>query len=302
MRYRYFTADVFTTVRFGGNQLAVFPEAQGLTATQMQQLAREFNYSETSFVFPTEDPAADFRLRIFTPNEELPFAGHPTIGAAFVLTQIGRLKLISGQAQITFEAVAGLIPVSVSADEDGFFEAVLTAPQSPQFSPDPIPTELAESLLGLTPASLASLVTPPKIVSCGLPFLLVSIPTRELMSEIRLSTAVWNTSFANQGPAAVCVFSPQADSPGADLHVRVFCPGLSIPEDPATGSAAAALGALLASLAPTPTGTLTWIIEQGIELNRQSRIRVAVDKRDGEISAVRVGGSAVAVMSGQIEL
>jgi len=301
MRYPYFTADVFTDVRFGGNQLAVLPEAEGLTGAQMQRIAREFNYSETVFVLPASRPGADFRLRIFTPEEELPFAGHPTIGAAFILARAGRIPLVDDRAEIFLEAGAGMIPVALGFDHNGRFHAELTTPRRPEFRPPPPAGELS-SILGLEPSVITKEAVAPRAVSCGLPFLLVPLPTLSAMGSVRIDTGAWQASLADAWASMLCLYTAETLSPDADIHVRVFCPGQGIPEDPATGSAAAALGSHLAALAPQPDGEFRYVIEQGLELGRPSRIHVVVDKVGGTITSVRVGGGAVAVMAGEIEV
>ncbi|MEY4166966.1 MAG: hypothetical protein RIR52_790 [Acidobacteriota bacterium] len=302
MRCKFQTADVFTDTRFGGNQLAVIPEAQGLSGDQMQQLAREFNYSETVFVLPADSGEADFCLRIFTPEEELPFAGHPTIGAAFILATSGRIELVDGAAQSTFRLGAGLVPVRMRLDGHGRFHAELTTPRRPEFGPAPPSIEALAAIVGLEPHNILTTRSVPRAVSCGLPFLIVPLDSIHSANRVSIDTARWRSSLANSWASMLCLFTTETLAPEADLHVRVFCPGLGIPEDPATGSAAAALGGYLASLLPEPAGTFRWTIEQGVELGRPSRIEVAVDKVAGSIAAVRVGGAAVAVMSGEIEL
>ena len=302
MRYPYFTADVFTDVRFGGNQLAVLPEAEGLTGAQMQRIAREFNYSETVFVLPASRPGADFRLRIFTPEEELPFAGHPTIGAAFILARAGRIRLINDQAEIFFEAGAGMIPVTLGLDREGRFHAELTTPRLPEFGPPPPPINELAAILGLGPSVISETGVAPRAVSCGLPFLLVPLPKLSAMGEVRIDIRAWQASLADAWASMLCLYTAATSSPEADIHVRVFCPGQGIPEDPATGSAAAALGSHLAALSPQPDREFRYVIEQGLELGRPSRIFVTVDKAGGAVTAVRVGGGAVAVMAGEIEV
>ncbi|MFM8394953.1 MAG: PhzF family phenazine biosynthesis protein [Acidobacteriota bacterium] len=309
MRYRYYTADVFTTSRFGGNQLAVItdavgPDAVALTTHQMQQIAREFNYSETVFILPARDTSCLCRLRIFTPDEELPFAGHPTIGAAFILARTGRLDFKAGRARVLLEEGAGPVPVEIDAegDGDGAFHATLTAPQLPVHRQvDLSITDLAR-LIGVDPSEILTGHFSPEAVSCGLPFLFIPLSSLAAIGRVVLDLEVWRRSLAGTWAPMLALFSFGSTHPGADLHVRVLCPGLGITEDPATGSAAAALGGYLASRHSLATGSLRWTIEQGIEMGRPSSLEIAVDKLEGSIVAVRVGGSAVAVMNGEIEV
>ena len=303
MRYSYHTADVFTDQRFGGNQLAVLTAAEGLSSADMQQIAREFNYSETVFVLPPEDPAHTCRLRIFTPAEELPFAGHPTIGAAFILAQTGHLATPAGDGlvKVVFEEGAGPVPVEISRTA-GRFHAWLTAPRLPATDPDPPSVDTVARVLCLEPEELLTGQNGPQGVSCGVPFLCVPIRSLAAIRRANVDRAAWLASLANSWAPMICAFTRETESAEADLHVRVFCPGLGVEEDPATGSAAATLGAYLAQRDSRTTGTINFVIEQGIEILRPSRIDVAVDKLDGEIVAVRVGGSAVSVMQGEIEV
>ncbi len=301
MRYRFHTADVFTDQRFGGNQLAVLPEADGLTPGQMQQIAREFNYSETVFILPPAHPSPDgqtFQLRIFTPDEELPFAGHPTIGAAFILTRLGRVRLVAGEGRITFEEGAGPVAVHLTARPGEPFQAMLTAPQRPQYGEAP-PVDVLARLLGLEVDDLVP-AEPPSAVSCGLPFLFIPVRTLAAIRRLTLNLELWRTTLAGTWAPLLAVFTRETESPEVDIHLRVFCPGLGVPEDPATGSAAAALGGYLARSGGD--GTRRWVIEQGIEIGRPSRLVVEVDRHAGQISAVRVGGAAIEVMSGELEL
>jgi trans-2,3-dihydro-3-hydroxyanthranilate isomerase len=303
MRYRYHTVDVFTTSRFGGNQLAVIPDASGLTPEQMQQIAREFNYSETVFILPPRDVACLCRLRIFTPDEELPFAGHPTIGAAFILHKIGMVDAVAGQTRILLDEDAGPVPVEIEAHPElAGFRATLTTPRLPEHRSSPITNAELARLLGLSPEDLLANQYNPEAVSCGLPFLFIPLRSRAAVGRLTIDHEAWRASLAHTWAPLLSIFSFETESPQADLHVRVLCPGLGITEDPATGSAAAALGGYLAARHPIANGTLRWTIEQGIEMGRPSLIEVAVDKIDGAVGAVRVAGSAVPVMDGEIEV
>jgi trans-2,3-dihydro-3-hydroxyanthranilate isomerase len=301
MRYRYHTADVFTTERFGGNQLAVIPEATGLTPAQMQQIAREFNYSETVFILPPRDPSCLARLRIFTPDEELPFAGHPTIGAAFVLHRLAGQAGGAGGDSILLDEDAGPVQVAIETGPAGSFRATLTTPRLPEYRSLEIPATDLARVIGLPTAELLGGDYHPQAVSCGLPFLIIPLRSRAAVGGLQLDLALWQRLLAPTWAPMLALFSFE-DGSAADLHVRVLCPGLGISEDPATGSAAAALGGYLAPRHPLDNGSLRWTIEQGIEMGRPSRLEVAVDKLDSRITAVRVGGSAIAVMDGEIEV
>ncbi len=302
MRHRYLTADVFTDRPFGGNPLAVFPDARGVNPEWMQRIARELNLSETVFVLPPENPGHTRRLRIFTPGTELPFAGHPTVGTALVLARIGEIPLSGGETRIVFEEAVGPVPVTIRATDGEPVFAQLTAAQLPEFGPPPpaIP-ELAE-LLSIAPADILTGNDFPQNVSCGVPFLFIPLRDRAALARARVQLDRWDALFAGPGAPQLYVFSRDPELAGSDLRARMFAPGLGIPEDPATGGAAAAFGGYLGVRAPERDGTLRWTIEQGFEMGRPSLIHLEVDKRDGIVAAVRVGGGAVTMSEGWMEL
>jgi trans-2,3-dihydro-3-hydroxyanthranilate isomerase len=301
MRYRFITADVFTDRIFGGNPLAVLPDAQGLDERQMQRIAREFNLSETVFVLPPDDPAHTRRLRIFTPAQELPFAGHPTIGSAVILAATGAIATAGEATRIVFEEPAGPVPVTLRAAAGRPDFAQLTAPVAPEVRAAPAPQAIA-AMLGLAPADLRTAAGLPAFVSCGLPLLIVEVAGRAALGRARLDLARWQDLLAGAWGREVYLVSREAADPEADFQVRMFGPAAGIVEDPATGSAAAALGGWL-GLRETPAdGTQRYRLAQGLEMGRPSRLEVEVDKRAGAVAAVRVGGGAVLVAEGTIEV
>ena len=302
MRYRFHTADVFTDRAFGGNQLAVFPQADGLDDEQMQNIARELNLSETVFVFPPEDSAHARRLRIFTPQIEVPFAGHPTIGAALVLTQIGEIELAGDLTNLVLEERVGPIEVRVRSQYGRPIDAIFTTAVLPEFGPPPPPAADLAHMLSLEESDLLLETRPPIAVSCGLPFLFVPLRDLGAARRARLRLQVWEELLADHWAPHVHVFAHEAELPGCDLHARMFAPGAGVPEDPATGSAAAALAGLLAARSQETDGTLRWTLEQGLEIGRPSIIEIEADKADGEIVAVRVGGSAVLMSEGLMQV
>jgi trans-2,3-dihydro-3-hydroxyanthranilate isomerase len=297
MRYRFVTADVFTDQLFGGNPLAVLPDARGLDDALMQKIAREFNLSETVFVLPPDQPGHSRRLRIFTPASEVPFAGHPTVGTALVLAQIGELGLQGPTTRIVFEEGTGPVPVTIAVKDGRPAFARLTAPQAPAIGASLAPAVIA-SAVSLTPGDLVTEHGLPRVASCGLPFLLVRLRSRDALARARLNRSVWSRQLAGSPAEHVFLFTDGAD--GHDFQARMFAPGSGVDEDPATGSAAAALGGWLGQTAPQDDGTLRCVIAQGLEIGRPSRLEVEVDKRGGEVVAVRVGGSAVLVSEGTI--
>ena len=302
MRYRYLTADVFTDKPFGGNQLAVFPDARGLNDEQMFALAREFNFSETTFVFPPEKGGTR-KLRIWTPGGEVPFAGHPTVGTAHVLAEIGEIPLEGESTSIVFEEQVGPVPVKIRASGGKPVFAQLSVAKLPEIGP-PVPTrETLASMLSLEPKDLVGGHFAPQSVSCGLPFLFVALKDRAAVKRSRIRVDQWERTLGNNAWASmIMVFSRDPEREGSDIRARMYAPGISVPEDPATGSACAALGGYLAARDPRQEGTLRWIVEQGFEMGRPSIIEVEVDKAAGAIAAVRVGGASVTMGEGNIRV
>lgn len=309
MRYAYVTADVFTDARFGGNPLAVLPDARGLTTEQMLAITREFNYSESTFVLPPEDPAHTCRVRIFTPGGEVPFAGHPTVGTAHVLTATGRVQLTGEETRLVLGEGVGPVPVTVRATDGVPTFAQLSVARLPtEEAPAASPDEIA-AVLGLDPDDLLGGDHAPRVGSCGLPFLLVPVRSGDAVRRARVRPDLWERALAGTTGSEMMVFA-QGGTPDADpslrsgqaIHARVFVPGLNVPEDPATGSANAALGGYLAARTPRDGATLRWTVAQGIEMGRPSRLEVEVDKQGGAVTAVRVGGRSVLVCEGTIEV
>ena len=297
-RYRFYTADVFSDRIFGGNPLAVFPQATGLSPQQMQKIAAEFNLSETAFVLPSETPEATRRLRIFTPAKELPFAGHPTIGTACILAAIGEIPQKAQATVIALEEGVGLVPVTIRTMDDQLIQAELTAPQLPEFGPEPPTISELAAILSLDPTDLLDGQLSPQAASCGVPFLFVPLRDLATLGRIRLQLDHWQQHLADYWAPSLYVFTPEVRSGTCDFRARMFAPALGIAEDPATGSAVAALAGYLAVRQQQANGTLNWKIEQGIEMGRPSRLCLAAQKQGGEICAIRVGGVSVLVSQG----
>lgn len=301
MRYRYLTADVFTDKPFGGNQLAVFPDAKALDDERMFALAREFNFSETTFVFPPEKGGTR-RLRIWTPGGEVPFAGHPTVGTAHVLAEIGEIPLEGESTSIVFEEEVGPVPVTIRASAGKPVFAQLSVAKLPEVGP-PVPTrETLASMLSLEPKDLVGGHFSPQSVSCGLPFLFVALKDRAAVKRSRIRMDQWERTLGSAWASMIMVFSRDPEREGSDIRARMYAPGISVPEDPATGSACAALGGYLAARDTRQEGTLRWVVEQGFEMGRPSIIEVEADKRAGAITAVRVGGASVTMGEGTIRV
>lgn len=297
MRYRYHLLDVFTDQIFGGNPLAVFPDATGLDETRMQRVARELNLSETVFVLPPRSADATCRVRIFTPARELPFAGHPTIGTAILLAALGRADAQGDEAWVVLEEGVGPVPVTVRLREGVPEFAQLSAAQPPEVRVPSLSPEEVAAMLSLGPDDLAGGNREPGMASCGVPFLIVPLHGREALARARLDVARWERALAGAWASSVYVVAP---GDRADLRTRMFAPAMGIVEDPATGAAATALAAYLALRDPCSDGVLRWTVEQGVEMGRPSWLELEADKRGGEVVAVRVGGSAVRVGEGEM--
>jgi trans-2,3-dihydro-3-hydroxyanthranilate isomerase len=302
MRYRFYTADVFTDRAFGGNPLAVFPDGRDLSSEQMQRVARELNLSETVFVCPAERPRHTRRLRIFTPSAELPFAGHPTIGTAHVLASIGEIALERDVTNIVFEEGVGSVPVRIHARDGRPIFAQLAAPRLPEFGPPPPSLETIAATVSLCPSDLLRAEAGPQAVSCGVPFLFVPVRDKEAIRRVRVNREQWERSLSSYWAPHLYVFAYDAEVNGSSLRARMFAPALGIEEDPATGAAATALAGYLGVRDGRSDATLRWRIEQGFEMGRPSILHVEADKRDGAIISIRVGGASVLVSEGTMEV
>ncbi len=302
MRRRFHTLDVFTDRIFGGNPLAVFPDAEGLDARLMQRIAAEFNLSETAFVLPPRRPGHHCRLRIFTPAAELPFAGHPTIGTAVLLALTGALETRAGRTDVVFEEPAGPVAISIDRPPGAPPFAWLVAPQAPEFRPPPASCAELARMLSLDETDLLGAPFEPEAVSCGVPLLYVGLADRAALARARLDPAAWNGTLAGTWAPHVYCFALDPEHGESHVRARMFAPALGIPEDPATGAAAAPLAALLARRDPCRDGTLRWTIRQGFEMGRPSILLAEADLRDGSIVALRVGGTAVRVSDGEMTI
>lgn len=299
MPYEFYTADVFTDTRFGGNQLAVLPDARGLTSEQMLAITREFNYSESTFVFPPEDPTHTRRVRIFTPGGEVPFAGHPTVGTAHVLAAIGEIALNGPETRVVLEENVGPVAVVIRARDGKPDFAQLSVAMLPQVSEPPVSRKEIADLLSLDVSDVLDGDYAPQTVSCGLPFLLVPLRDRKAVARSRLRLEPWERALKGTPSEMVMVFAADPERPGSDIRARMYGPSVAVAEDPATGSACACLAGYLAARTPRD-GSLRWVVEQGFEMGRPSILEIEADKQNGQITAVRVGGRTVVVSKGQL--
>jgi trans-2,3-dihydro-3-hydroxyanthranilate isomerase len=277
--YEFHTADVFTDTMFGGNQLGVLPDARGLSTEQMLAITREFNYSESTFVFP--------------------LAGHPTVGPAHVPAALGEIPLTGAETRIVLEENVGPVPVLIRARDGKPDFAQLSVAKLPEVTEPPVSREELAAILSLEPGDLLEGDFSPQTVSCGLPFLLVPVRDRKALARSRLRIDPWERTLQGTPEEMVMLFAADPERPGSDMRARMYGPAVSIVEDPATGSACACLAGYLAARTPRD-GTLRWVVEQGFEMGRPSILEIEADKENGRITAVRVGGRTVMVSSGTI--
>jgi trans-2,3-dihydro-3-hydroxyanthranilate isomerase len=293
MAHRFVIADVFTARPFGGNQLAVFPDAHGLGDRVMQALAREFNFAETTFVLPPADPRHARRVRFFTPRTELPFAGHPTIGTAAVLASLGLVDRTDAAATLILEEGVGPVRVEVHLDGGAPFARLMREGQVEQPASHPA-RSAAAGALSLPEAA----VRDTWFASVGVPFCFVHLVSADAVDRASLDRAVWTDAFARAWAPSLFLFAGEPE-PDSRLHARMFAPALGIEEDPATGSGAAALAGCLADRLTTD-GTFTWQIDQGVLMGRPSQLEASAERRGGRTVAVTVGGSTVLVGEGSM--
>jgi trans-2,3-dihydro-3-hydroxyanthranilate isomerase len=301
MLLQFETVDVFTETQFAGNPLAVVLNAEGLSPDQMQAIAAEFNLAETTFVCPPKDAAHRAEVRIFTPRSEVPFAGHPNVGTAFVLARAGvsHGRPVGGD-RVIFEEKAGLVPIEIIREGATVVGARVASPQLLSVGAE-IATELVASACGVSIADVETSHHRPCIASCGAPFILAELKTRAALAGARPNSDVFRHEVAKH-PAVSILLYAQVDEGDVDIRARMFAPHLNIPEDPATGSANVALIGLLAKLRPEASLSLAKTIAQGVEMGRPSILRAEAEKKDGTVVATYIGGHCIPVMSGMIDL
>jgi trans-2,3-dihydro-3-hydroxyanthranilate isomerase len=301
MKLNYVTVDVFTGVQFAGNPLGVVLNAEGLTGGQMQAIAAEFNLAETTFVLPPNDPSHTAEVRIFTPRYEMPFAGHPNVGTAFALARVGTSygRAIDSDG-IIFEEKAGLVPISFLKEGSRVTGARLASPQMLTLGAE-VPVELIASACSLSVRDIETRNHPPRIASCGAPFIVAELKDRERLVAATARSDVFVRDISKLPVTSLFVYTNVAES-GLDIRARMFAPHHGIPEDPATGSANVALIGLLAHLRPEAHLRISKTIAQGVEMGRPSLLHAEAEKKQGIVTATYIGGGCVPVMSGTIEL
>jgi trans-2,3-dihydro-3-hydroxyanthranilate isomerase len=300
--YRYLHYDVFTDHVFGGNQLAVVLDGRGLADETMQAIAKEMNFSETTFVLPPDRPDTDVRMRIFTPTEELPIAGHPTIGTAFALARSGVVE--RGRDNLVFGCGIGPVPVALTWSGDDLSFAWMSQPLPVFGEPIPDPSRAALAL-SLSPAAVAGTGQLVQVVSCGLPFLFVPLTTRSAVDSALVNRSALSDllSAAKTAAHGVFVFSSQPGDGRATVYSRMFAPELGVVEDAATGGASGGLGCYLVRHKVVRADKADAMISlQGVKMGRPSHVHMSIGVEDGAITSVRVGGEAVLAGEGTLYL
>lgn len=303
MKLSFHTLDVFTSTKFCGNPLAVVLGADHLSTDQMQTITKEFNLSETTFVMKPENPEHTAKVRIFYPGGEMPFAGHPTLGTAALLAEFKNKPGCSFETKITLELPAGLTPVTITRIADRI-NGIFTAPVIPSHIEGPLPDiahvakalGLPESEIGFDNHGLANIIGGPR-------FFYIPVKSLDALARAKVHEPFWTEMLAPMGTLhAGYIYTRGGSNPNTHFRARMYDPSGGIIEDPATGSATALLAAQLLITEKLKDGTHRWQLEQGYEMGRPSDLRLEADVKAGKLKAIRVGGSAVRVMSGEIEI
>ena len=301
MKIEFTTVDVFTDRRFGGNPLAVVTNAQGLETAQMQAIAAEFNLAETTFVLPPKDPAHTAEVRIFTPKAELPFAGHPNVGTAFVLARAGQSygRAVAGD-RLAFEEKAGLVRMELTR-EGGVVVATRLAAPVPLSIGAEIATEIVAEACSLRPDDIKVAVHRPCIASCGIPLVFAELTSRAGLARAAVRTDVLAKHLPMERAVGIHLYVA-AQEHGVEIQTRMFAPLFGVPEDPATGSANVALIGLLAHHRPEADLVLARTIGQGFDMGRPSLLEASAEKKAGTVVATHIGGRCVPMLTGTIDL
>jgi len=294
--YDYLVCDVFTEKLYSGNQLAVLPNAEGLTDAQMQQIAREFNYSETAFVFNTNHNFYK-KLKIFTPLNEVPFAGHPNIGTAFALTSLGQFGEIKNPKRVTFEQKAGLVEIEISIDNNGKIFCELKAPEKFSLGTE-IPVDLIASAISILPSQIITDTHLPCVASVGLPFVFVELRNSDILKKAKINIEGFEQIMLTGIQPSLYLYVKGNEK--FNILSRMFAPLSGVYEDPATGSAGCAVSALLAYHHHSNSEIFTYTIGQGFEIRRKSVLKSRVVKEDSSIKSAWIGGNAIISCRGKI--
>ncbi len=304
MQLKFYTLDVFTETRFGGNPLGVVMNADALPAGLMQDIARELNLSETVFVQKAQNPAASARVRIFTPAIELPFAGHPTIGTGILLAQLRAGDLAANQeALVVLEEAIGAVRVGVRLRPGKAPHAEFDAPKLPEPAGEAPGSERLAAALGLSPSEIGFANHRPTQWSAGVPFTFVPVASMAAIARAEIVSTHWASAFGGSRAGMVYLYTRETVHTTSSFHARMFAPGAGIVEDPATGGAAAAFAGVVNEFDQLPAGTHKRYIEQGFEMGRPSLIALSFEvAARGKLETVRIGGSAVRISEGEIEI
>lgn len=302
MAYRYAILDVFADTPLAGNPLAVVRDAAGLDDARMQAIAAEFNLSETVFLLPARNPAHSAAVRIFTPKIELPFAGHPTVGAAVYLGLV-RHDGGNGPAEgiVILEETVGAVRCGVSV-KPGRGHAIFDLPRLPAPLPARLDKEAVAAALGLVPAEIGFENHVPTAWSAGVPYAFIPVRDLDAASRAWPQPVAWREGLDDGAFPAAYVYTRLTVGVGRQFHGRMFAPTEGIPEDPATGSAVAALAGVIHRFDAHPSGTHTFVVEQGFEMGRPSLMALEVDIETAGVAAARIGGDAVLLAEGTLHL
>ena len=304
MRLDYHVLDVFTDQRFGGNPLAVVLGADALDTRRMQTIAREFNLSETVFVLEPQNRAHTARVRIFTPTAEVPFAGHPTVGTGALLAELRGAAGAAGngEALVVLEETIGIVRVGVRLRAKAAPFAEFDAPKRPEDSGAAPSAERLAAALGLIPGEIGFENHRPTKFEAGNNFVFAPIASLEVMAKAQVASQHWAGALKGQGVVGVFLYCRQTVHTTSQFHARMFAPDMGVPEDPATGSAAAAFAGVIHRFDELPDGLHKRSIEQGYEMGRPSHIALSLEVEGGKLGTVRIGGHAVRVAEGKIEV
>ena len=295
MKYTFQIVDVFSSTPFGGNQLAVLPDAVGISTEGMQKIAREFNFGETTFVLPTNNRANTYQLRIFTPRAELDFAGHPSVGTACALAMQQQVRL-SDPIRIILEENVGPVTVDVAQRNGGFHGKLTLAGKIEAPTGAPSPTELA-AVLSVEPAEVSQVF----FAGVGVPFCFAQLNSNEVVDRAAINRAAWGATLSRAWSPHIFFFAGNLRD-GGKLYARMWAPALGIEEDPATGAACAALAGAMASKHDFGRTAYRLSIQQGVSMGRRSEIEAEARKTGSVVTAVSVGGAVAYIASGEIEV
>jgi trans-2,3-dihydro-3-hydroxyanthranilate isomerase len=295
MKYTFHIVDVFSSTPFGGNQLAVLPDAVGISTEGMQKIAREFNFGETTFVLPKNDPANTCRVRIFTPRAELNFAGHPSVGTACALVMKQHVRL-SDPIRLILEENAGPVTVDVAQRNEGFHGTLTLSGKTETPAGAPSPAELA-TILSVEPAEVIQVF----FAGVGVPFCFAQLNSNEVVDRAAINRAAWAATLSRAWAPHIFFFAGNLQD-GGKLYARMWAPALGIEEDPATGAACAALVGAMASKHDSGGLSYCLSINQGVSMGRRSEIEAEARKSGSVVTSVSVGGATAYIASGEIEV